>query len=199
MPRPRAFDPEDIVGAALELFWTRGYQATSFDDITRATGVNKPSLYAAFGDKAGLFARVLERYHAMLRAHAQGMLGADGPVRDAIRNWLLSFLPSCSGAAGGRGCLSVNATLDAAASADPAIAKRIADFNLEVEKLLARAIRRGIATGELSREVDARAAARLLLVTQTGLMVHAREHPAAASTRATMLQALRILDAGGSA
>lgn len=195
MPRPRAYDPEAIVGAALELFWTRGYQATSFDDITRATGVNKPSLYAAFGDKAGLFARVLERYHAMLLAHAHALLGGDGKARDAIRAWMLSFLPSCSGAAGGRGCLSVNATLDAAAAADPAIAKQVADFRLAIEKLLARAIRRGVASGELPRSVDARAAARLLLVSQTGLMVHARELPSPAATRATMLQALRVLDA----
>lgn len=195
MPRPKAFDPEQVVGAALDLFWTRGYQATSFDDITRATGVNKPSLYAEFGDKARLFTRVLERYHAMLRAHAQAMLGGDGPVRDAIRGWLLSFLPSCSGAAGGRGCLSVNATLDAAAAADPAIAKQVAGYRLEIERLLARTIRRGIASGELSRAVDPRAAARLLLIAQTGLMVHARELPSPAATRATMLQALRVLDA----
>lgn len=195
MPRPKTFDPEQVVGAALELFWARGYQATSFDDITRATGVNKPSLYAEFGDKAGLFARVLERYHAMLRAHAQAMLGGTGPVRDAIRAWLLSFLPSCSGAAGGRGCLSVNATLDAAAAADPAIARMVAAYRLEIERLLARTIRRGVASGELSRAVDPRAAARLLLVTQTGLMVHARELPSPAATRAAMLQALRVLDA----
>jgi len=195
MARPKGFDPEQVIDAALDLFWTRGYQATSFDDITRATGVNKPSLYAEFGDKAGLFARVLDRYHAMLLAHAETTLGGDGPVRDAVRGWLLSFLPSCSGAAGGRGCLSVNATLDAAAAADPVVARRVADFRLRVEKLLARAIRRGVASGELSRRVDARAAARLLLVTQTGLMVHARELPSAAATRATILQVLHVLDA----
>lgn len=194
MPRPKTFDPEQVVAAALELFWTRGYQATSFDDITRATGVNKPSLYAEFGDKAGLFARVLERYHAMLLAHAEATLGGTGPARDAIRGWLLSFLPSCSGAAAGRGCLSVNATLDAAAAADPAVARQIAEFRLKIERLLARTIRRGIAAGELSRHVDPRAAARLLLITQSGLMVHARELPAPAATRATMLQALRTLD-----
>lgn len=195
MPRPKTFDPEQVVDAALGLFWTRGYQATSFDDITRATGVNKPSLYAEFGDKAGLFARVLERYHAMLLAHAEATLGGTGPVRDAVRAWLLSFLPSCSGAAGGRGCLSVNATLDAAAAADPAVAQRVAAFRLRVERLLARAIRRGVAAGELPRSVDPRAAARLLLVAQTGLMVHARELPSLAATRATMLLALRVLDA----
>ena len=195
MPRPKTFDPEQVVDAALGLFWARGYQATSFDDITRATGVNKPSLYAEFGDKAGLFARVLERYHAMLLAHAEATLGGTGPVRDAVRAWLLSFLPSCSGAAGGRGCLSVNATLDAAAAADPAVAQRVAAFRLRVERLLARAIRRGVAAGELPRSVDPRAAARLLLVAQTGLMVHARELPSLAATRATMLLALRVLDA----
>lgn len=194
MARPRGFDPDTVLVAALDLFWTRGYRATSFDDVTRATGVNKPSLYAAFGDKPRLFAQVLARYHAMLLQHATAILASDGPARAAIETWLLGFLPSCSGAAGGRGCLSVNTSLEAAAVDDPGVTKAIKAFNRKVEKLLAAAIRRGIAAGELARTLDADAAARLLLTTQTGLMVLARDKPDAASTRATMLQALRTLD-----
>ena len=192
MGRPRSFDPDEILGAALQLFWVRGYQRTSFDDITRATGVNKPSLYAAFGDKATLFARVLDRYHAMLLAHATTTLEGASP-RASLEAWMFSFLPACSGAAGGRGCLSVNATLEAAATADPGVKKPITAFNRKIEKILAGTIRRGIDAREFSSSLDADAAARLLLVTQTGLMVLAREKRNEATTRTTMIQALRSL------
>jgi TetR/AcrR family transcriptional repressor of nem operon len=194
MARPRSFDADAVLGSALEIFWQKGYRATSYDDITRATGINKPSLYAAFGDKPGLFMRVLERYHAMLLMHATAMLGNEGSARAAIETWLLSFLPSCSGAGGGRGCLSVNASLEAAAIDDPAVAKAIKAHNRKIEKLLAAAIRRGVDAGELARAIDPDAAARLLLTTQTGLMVLAHERPSAPTTRATMLHALRVLD-----
>lgn len=192
MARPRSFDPDVVLGAALELFWRKGFRATSFDDITRATGINKPSLYAAFGDKPALFARVLARYHAMLLAHAEATL-AGSPAREAIATWLTSFVPSCSGATGARGCLSVNASLEAAALDDPGVAKAIKAYNRKLEALLADAVRRGVARGELGRGVDPAAAARLLVATQTGLMVLARDRPSAAATRATMLHALRVL------
>ena len=195
MARPRSFDPDAVLAAALELFWTKGYRATSFDDITRVTGINKPSLYAAFGDKPALFAQVLGRYHAMLLMHATGLLAGEGPARAAIEAWLTSFLPSCSGAAGGRGCLSVNTTLEAATVDDPGVAKLIKSHNRKIEKLLAAAIQRGIAAGELAGTIEPAAAARLLLTTQTGLMVLARDRPNAATTKATMLHALRVLDA----
>lgn len=195
MARPRSFDPDAVLGVALELFWKKGYRATSFDDVTRETGINKPSLYAAFGDKQALFARVLERYHAMLLAHAAATLGAGDSARAAVATWLTSFLPSCSGATGTRGCLSVNASLEATAVDDPAVAKAIKTYNRKLEALLADAIRRGVASRELASTVDPAAAARLLLATQTGLLVRARERPSAAAVRATMLHALRVLDA----
>jgi len=62
MPRPRTFDESDVVAAARDEFWSRGYTATSVDDLTSATGLGKGSLYGAFGDKHGLFVRALEDY-----------------------------------------------------------------------------------------------------------------------------------------
>jgi TetR/AcrR family transcriptional regulator, transcriptional repressor for nem operon len=62
MPRPRKFDESDVVAAARDEFWSRGYTATSVDDLTNATGLGKGSLYGAFGDKHGLFLRALEDY-----------------------------------------------------------------------------------------------------------------------------------------
>jgi TetR/AcrR family transcriptional regulator, transcriptional repressor for nem operon len=62
MPRPRTFDETDVVAAARDEFWSRGYAATSVDDLTNATGLGKGSLYGAFGDKHGLFLRALDDY-----------------------------------------------------------------------------------------------------------------------------------------
>ena len=62
MPRPRKFDESDVIAAARDEFWTRGYGATSVDDLTAATGLGKGSLYGAFGDKHGLFMRALDDY-----------------------------------------------------------------------------------------------------------------------------------------
>lgn len=63
MARPRSFDPDDVLEIARQVFWQKGFQATSLDEITAASGIAKPSLYAAFGDKHALFLRVLDRYH----------------------------------------------------------------------------------------------------------------------------------------
>src|SRR5438128_8822547 len=60
--RPRSFDREKALAAAMEVFWRKGYEGASLDDLTKAMGLNKPSLYGAFGDKAGLFRMVLDRY-----------------------------------------------------------------------------------------------------------------------------------------
>src|ERR1700755_1152627 len=64
MARPRKFDEGDVVAAARDEFWTRGYAATSVEDLTAATGLGKGSLYGAFGDKHGLYLRALDDYIA---------------------------------------------------------------------------------------------------------------------------------------
>ena len=79
MARPRTFKPTDVLLAARKLFWRKGYQGTSFDDITEATGLTKPSLYAAFGDKASLFLKVLDDYHDQLVARSARII-AEAPT-----------------------------------------------------------------------------------------------------------------------
>lgn len=102
MARPRSFDPHEALDLARDVFWRQGFQGTSLDDITVATGLTKPSLYAAFGDKNTLFLKVLDRYHERVVANAERVLN-EGPARDAIERWLTSFVPFCSGVKGTRG------------------------------------------------------------------------------------------------
>jgi AcrR family transcriptional regulator len=100
MASPRSFDPNEALDLARDVFWRKGFQGTSLDDITAATGLAKPSLYAAFGDKNALFLKVLDRYHERIVANAERVLMEGPSARDAIERWLAGFVPFCSGAKG---------------------------------------------------------------------------------------------------
>jgi TetR/AcrR family transcriptional regulator, transcriptional repressor for nem operon len=185
MARPRSFDPDAVLKAARDLFWSRGYHAASLDELARLTGVNKPSLYAAFGDKAALFLRVLDGYHAGLLRLTRQVLESEASPKRSLRAWLLGFLSVCSGERGERGCLSVNTSLEAAVIS-PKVRERLDRHQAETEALLRAAFERGIAADEFPEGFDAAAAARALLAAQYGLMVLARGRPPAADTLAAM-------------
>ncbi len=191
MARPRNFDPDDALDLARDVFWQKGFQGTSLDDITAATGLNKPSLYAAFGDKNALFLKVLDRYHARIVANAERVLKEGPAARDAIERWLTSFVPFCSGIKGSRGCLSVNTATDGAAD-QKAVRKRIERFNRKLEQLLSNRLRADRA--QFSEAFDPDAAAHAIMAVYLGLMVLAKDAPDAARVRATLNQAKKLLD-----
>jgi AcrR family transcriptional regulator len=191
MARPRSFDPDEALDLARDVFWQKGFQGASLDDITAATGLNKPSLYAAFGDKDALFLKVLDRYHARIVANAERILKEGPAARDAIERWLTSFVPFCSGIKGSRGCLSVNTAADGAAD-QKAVRKRIERFNRKLEQLLSNRLRADRA--QFSATFDPDAAAHTIMAIYLGLMVMAKDAPDAARVRATVNQAMKLLD-----
>jgi TetR/AcrR family transcriptional repressor of nem operon len=190
MARPRSFDPDEALDAARDVFWQKGFQGTSLDDITAATGLAKPSLYAAFGDKNALFLKVLDRYHARIVAHAERILKEGPSARDAIERWLKGFVPFCSGLKGSRGCLSVNTAADGA-SDQKEIRKRIERFNRKLEQLLSNRLRADRA--QFSATFDPGDAAHAIMAIYLGLMVLAKDAPDAARVRATLNQAMKLL------
>jgi AcrR family transcriptional regulator len=191
MARPRSFDPDEALDAARDVFWQNGFQGTSLDDITAATGLAKPSLYAAFGDKNALFLKVLDRYHARIVANAERILNERPSARDAIERWLKGFVPFCSGIKGSRGCLSVNTAADGA-SDQKEVRNSIARFNRKLEELLRNRLRADRA--QFSDAFDPDAAAHTIMAIYLGLMVLAKEVPDAARVRATLNQAMKLLD-----
>jgi TetR/AcrR family transcriptional repressor of nem operon len=190
MARPRSFDPDEALDLACDVFWQKGFQGTSLDDITAATGLNKPSLYAAFGDKNALFLKVLDRYHARIVANAERILKQGPSARDAIERWLKGFVPVCSGLKGSRGCLSVNTAADGAAD-QKEVRKQIERFNWKLAQLLSSRLRADRA--QFSEAFDPDAAAHTIMAIYLGLMVMAREAPDAARVRATLDQAMKLL------
>jgi AcrR family transcriptional regulator len=191
MARPRSFDTDQALDLARDVFWRKGFQSTSLDDITAATGLAKPSLYAAFGDKNAMFLKILERYHASIVADAERILNEGASAREAIERWLTGFVPFCSGVKGIRGCLSVNTAADGA-SDQKEVRNRVERFNRKLEQLLSKRLRADRA--QFSDTFDPDVSAHTIMAIYLGLMVLAKDAPDAARVRATLNQALKLLD-----
>ena len=190
MARPRSFDSDEALDLARDMFWRKGFQGTSLDDITAATGLAKPSLYAAFGDKNALFLKVLDRYHERIIANAERILGDGSSARDAIERWLTGFVPFCSGVRGSRGCLSINTAADGAFE-QKEVRKSVERFNRKLEELLRDRLRADRA--QFSNGFDPDSAAHTIMAIYLGLMVMAKDAPDAARVRATLNQAMKLL------
>ncbi|MFI0367018.1 TetR/AcrR family transcriptional regulator [Actinomadura sp. 1N219] len=169
--RPRSFDDGQVAAEALELFWRRGYAATSLRDLKDGLGVLPGSLYAAFGDKHGLFLRALERYVDAAREQAAELPG-DGTVLPRIRTLLLSVLEAAQ-ATPGRGCMLGNTAAELLPG-DETAGRLVQDGFGALEAGLAQALQAAQRSGEIRPDVDCGAQARLLLALMQGLHVVAR-------------------------
>src|ERR1700682_4787616 len=106
--RPRAYQPEVALGKALDLFRSEGFAATSLDDLCAATGMNRPSLYGAFGDKRNLYIKSYQRYRADARAAMLDIFRDELPIRTRLqRIYEVALDIYLSGEAGPRGCFTV--------------------------------------------------------------------------------------------
>lgn len=125
--RPRAYDPDVALQQALDAFWSKGYAATSLDDIAAATGMNRPSLYAAFGDKRALYLKALDWYWRQGNALMAAALAPDRPLAQGLMQVYGSALDLYfSGGGRPRGCFGIG-TATSEAVEDPAIRNTFAD------------------------------------------------------------------------
>ncbi len=172
MGRPRAFDKAEVLLRLRDAFWSRGFEATSLDDLMRTTGLGKGSLYAAFGDKRQLFLEVLEAYSAWRLAEVRALLGREAGRKPAIER-LRSFFRGEGSApptelSTQRGCLLVNSTTELA-DHDEAVQKMARDTFGALESDLAALLEEAIHDGALPEDTSARALARLLLSVSQGM------------------------------
>ncbi len=114
MARPREFDRETVVANATDVFWAQGYAGTSLDDLDRATGLNRGSLYNAFGDKHGLYLECLDLYGSHEIGAAVALLEDTCSKRSAIRMLFKSAVDSVRLGGDRRGCLLCNAAIELA-------------------------------------------------------------------------------------
>ncbi|MFQ6395785.1 TetR/AcrR family transcriptional regulator [Nocardia sp. KC 131] len=109
MGRPRQFDESGLLDASTELFWARGFDETSVEDVSRATGVGNGSIYAAYGNKRGLFLAAFERYCQRRALFVRDVVGsAPGSARTAVRTLFEAIIEECTSHPDQRGCLMIN-------------------------------------------------------------------------------------------
>ncbi len=116
--RPRCFCEEQALEAAMRVFWEKGYEGTSLNDLTEAMGINRPSLYAAFGDKAALFLKAMERYAEGPGGYLKSAL-AEPKARAVAESLLRGAVAMLGDPHNPRGCMSVQAALSCGTEAEP--------------------------------------------------------------------------------
>lgn len=174
MARPQEFNTSDVLAAALSVFWAKGYDATSLQDLLSATSLSKSSLYGAFGDKHGLFLAAFDTYRQAQRREMVRHLTAPS-VRDGIEAFFRDVIDGGGITEAPNGCMSVNQAVEMSPH-DPMVRERVdADFRFIAEKF-AEAIAHGQETGEISRDKDAQRLGRMLLTAFAGFQVLARSH-----------------------
>jgi TetR/AcrR family transcriptional regulator, copper-responsive repressor len=172
--RPRAYQPEVALGQALDLFRKAGFAATSLDDLSAATGMNRPSLYGAFGDKRELYIKSYQRYRADARTAMIDIFSEELPIRKRLqRIFAVALDIYLSGEAGPRGCFTVMTAASEAVS-DPEIRAMVLEGLSELDKAFAACFRLAKEKGELPETADPVLLALLASATIHTIAIRAR-------------------------
>ena len=169
--RPRAFDPDAALDAALSVFWERGYEGASLADLTKAMGINKPSLYSTFGDKADLFRKAVNRYMAK-QALLWEQAFQEPTARHSVERILTMVADSLTSGRNPRGCLLVQSAL-ACSEESEGIKCELALKRAEGDSLLQNRFARAQADGEIASNVDIVALSRFYSTVLRGMSVEA--------------------------
>src|SRR5260370_20611171 len=172
--RPRAYQPEIALGKALDLFGKGGFAATARDDLSAATGMSRPSLYGAFGDKRELYIKAYHRYRADAAAAMIDIFRHQQPIRQRLqRIFAVALDIYLSGDAGPRGCFTVMTAASEAIS-DPDIRAMVLEAFSEPDKAVPAAFRLAKQKGELPASADPQVLAQLASATIHTIAIRAR-------------------------
>ncbi|MGH9747596.1 MAG: TetR/AcrR family transcriptional regulator [Candidatus Acidiferrales bacterium] len=187
--RPRAFDAGRALDRALAVFWRKGYEGTAMSDLTRAMRINRPSIYAAFGNKEQLFRKVLDRYTAGPAAYVRQALN-EPTARGAIEKLLYGAADALSARGSPHGCLMVQGGLACGEGADP-VRRELNVRRAIGEAAVRNRLLRAKAEGELPRGSDAADLARYIVTVMHGMSVEAAGGASRRSLRRVAEMALR--------
>lgn len=170
--RPKEFDPNEIVDAAMHVFWQRGYSATSIQDLVEGTELGRSSIYNAFGSKHELYEHTLRRYQE-LKAAKIAVLSGPGPIQERVRLLLMDVVEEELSDDKGLGCMTANAALELAGH-DETVAAIVSENLNGLASALFEALSRAQESGEIAPDKDARALSRFMLNTIQGMRVLSR-------------------------
>jgi len=193
MARPREFDADIALDRAMEAFWSKGYEATSLDDLCAATGLSRSSFYATFGSKRNLLLLSVDRYVERRTPNIAAALARPLPIRDAIAALLDDFIEQIVSGPGRRGCFLGNCAAELPRHDRGALA-RVRQGLARTEATFREALVRAKAQGELAPAADVEALARFLTAGFQGLRLVGKANPDRAVLEDIARTILRCLD-----
>jgi AcrR family transcriptional regulator len=172
--RPRAFEPDEALARALEVFRDSGFTATSLDDLSAAMGINRPSLYSAFGDKRALFLKAYDRYRARMAEIFADAFGPEKSLRQMLeRAYGIAIEVYSEGGDNPRGCFTVM-TAGSEALGDAAVLEAVQAALASTDLIMLRRFERALAEGDLPPGTDVAARAKVAASIFHTLAVRAR-------------------------
>jgi TetR/AcrR family transcriptional regulator, transcriptional repressor for nem operon len=193
MPKTKQFDEAAVLDKARDVFWKQGYNGSSMEELVKATGLSRSSIYDSFGDKHGLFTKTLEHYRQAQQQLMQEGMPPGFSARKRI-GWLFqNNIAESLGDRQRKGCFILNSTTELA-NMDNSINKFVVSNMAAMEELLYKWVKEGQADGSISKKFGARALARNLYSSFNGLKVVGQTKPDKAALDEIMKVALSVLD-----
>ncbi len=173
MARTKDFDEQEVLEKAMHLFWLKGYNATSMQDLIDELGISRSSLYDTFGDKHALFMQALENYKASTEANLQTIVRNAATTKEAIAQILSNIVNELVADEEHKGCFMVNASVEMA-PIDEAVSNMLCQNDRQMEDFFCETIKAGQQKGEITNMQDARLLAKFIINNIKGLRVAAK-------------------------
>ncbi|MEV5024550.1 TetR/AcrR family transcriptional regulator [Paenibacillus sp. LPE1-1-1.1] len=176
MGRIREFNEEKVLDAAMQLFWEKGYEATSLSDLTSRMGIQRPAIYSAFGGKEELFEAALRKYTMFHASLIRTRLQSNPSVKEAFRTFFEGVVDEEYTQNTRKGCFCINTMVELAPH-DEKFEILTREHQMYLSVIFEETIQRGIQSGELEADIDAKALSQALIVSLIGLTVIMKSHP----------------------
>ncbi len=173
MARTKDFDENEVLTRAMNLFWSRGYNATSMEDLVSGLGISRSSLYDTYTDKHSLFVKALENYQHISFTKIQEIAGQPGSAKEKLTNLIELATGDLLADKQKKGCFMVNASVEVAPH-DKEVNKLVCKNDRQMEEIFYQVIQQGQQTGEIKNPQDAKTLAKFLFNTVKGLQVTAK-------------------------
>lgn len=177
MARLREFDEDKVLDAAMQLFWEKGFEATSLSDLTSRMGIQRPSIYSTFGDKRGLFEAALRRYTSSHAAYVRTNLQNISSVKEAFRSFFENMVAKeYEKKSPNWGCFCINSMVELAPH-DEKFEILTREHQMYLSVIFQETIERGLHSGELNTDINSKGLAQTLVISLIGLTVFMKARP----------------------
>ncbi len=193
MPRVKLFNEEDVLQKTIDLFWRKGYSATSIQDLVDFLGINRASLYDTFGGKKELFEKAFKRYKEANKNVIVNFLKNQSSVKNGLLKLFELHINASVCESGVRGCFIVNTTTELVPE-DAVVHSILVENKNELEKIFYDYLKKGVEKGEITKNKDLKLISSFLFTLLNGIMVTAKVKPNKKDLLSTVKTGLSVLD-----